>query len=94
MIADAGLSASVVSEIDRNLKAHELIKIRVFEADRAAREAMLEQVCATLDAAPVQHLGRILVIYRPQPEQAQRKAPQARPRRKPPRRTKRSYQNS
>ncbi len=93
MIADAGLSERVMNEIERSLAAHELIKIRVFEADRDVRAAMLEEISDTLNAAPVQHLGKILVVYRPQPEEAQKKAAPLRPRRKLPRRTKRSFQH-
>jgi RNA-binding protein len=37
---------------------------------------MLAQVCATLDCAPVQHLGKVLVLWRPNPER-RKKAPKA-----------------
>lgn len=65
MIGDAGLSESVMREIDINLKSHELIKIRVLGDDREARIAMLETICSTLDAVNVQHIGKMLVVYRP-----------------------------
>lgn len=68
MIGNAGLSEAVLKEIDANLKNHELIKIRVMGDDRAQREAILEAICTRLKAAPVQHIGKILVIYRPSPE--------------------------
>ena len=81
-IGQHGLTPTVVHEIDIALRAHELIKIRVFSDDRAARAALLETVCAAVDAAPVQHLGKLLVIWRPNPEAAKpaaRKARAARP---------------
>ncbi len=68
MIGDAGLTEAVLKEIASTLKAHELIKIRVLSDDRAQREAMLEDICAKLDAAPVQHIGKMLVIYLPNPD--------------------------
>ena len=68
MIGNAGLTESVLKEIAQTLKTHELIKIRVMSDDRALREVMLESICAQLDAAPVQHIGKILVIYKPNPE--------------------------
>lgn len=68
-IAQRGLSDAVLKEIDISLKAHELIKIRVHGDDRQAREAYLDTLCATLDAAPVQHIGKLLIIWRPRPEQ-------------------------
>lgn len=68
IIGDAGLTPAVLKEIDTSLNAHGLIKIRVFGDDREARVAMYETICDKLDAAPVQHIGKLLVIYRPQKE--------------------------
>ena len=92
MISDAELTAGVAAEIDRNLTSHELIKVRVFAAARPEREQLLEDICATLHAAPVQHIGKILVVYRPRPAQDESHPKKAVTRRKPARRTKRSYQ--
>ena len=64
-ISVAGLSESVIRELDRALKSHELIKIKVAADERETREAMLEEICQRLSAAPVRHIGRMLVIYRP-----------------------------
>lgn len=90
-ISQKGLSPTVLDEIERCLKAHELIKIRVFEADREARDALLAEICATLGAAPVQHIGKLLVIWREKPaEEAKEGAPAPRPRRNPPRLTKKA----
>ena len=66
-IGHHGLTPTVLHEIDVNLLAHQLIKIRVFGDDRDAREALLTAICDALDAAPVQHLGKILTIWRPAP---------------------------
>lgn len=76
-IASRGLSASVLAEIDRCLAAHELLKIRLFDADRETRDAMLEEICAAVDAAPVQHIGKLLLIWREKPAAAVAAAPQA-----------------
>ena len=65
LIGDRGLTAAVLEEIDRTLTAHELIKIRVAGAERAERDAMLEEICETLSCAAVHHLGKTLIIYRP-----------------------------
>ncbi|GAB2890308.1 hypothetical protein GCM10027046_18660 [Uliginosibacterium flavum] len=67
-IAGNGLSASVLKEIDLALKAHELIKIRVFGDDREARAAYLLQICVELKCAAVQSIGKLLVIFRENPE--------------------------
>lgn len=66
MIGDAGLTPSVLKEIDASLDAHGLIKIRVAGDDRQARIELYGSVCEQLGAAPVQHIGKLLVVYRPQ----------------------------
>lgn len=68
LVGGDGLSASVKKEIDNALKAHGLIKVRVFSDDRAARELMLKTLADELDAAPIQHIGKLLVLWRPMPE--------------------------
>lgn len=65
MIGDSGLTPAVMKEIDASLNAHGLIKIRVLGDDRDARVGHYETICAELSAAPVQHIGKLLVIYRP-----------------------------
>jgi putative YhbY family RNA-binding protein len=67
-IGHAGLSPTVLHEIDVALGAHELVKVRVHSDDRDEREAHLAGICESLDAAPVQHLGKILILWRPAPK--------------------------
>jgi RNA-binding protein len=71
IVGHHGLTAAVLHEIDVNLLAHELIKVRVFSEDREQRLAMLERICTALDAASVQHIGRLLVLWRPAPEKTE-----------------------
>ena len=66
IVGGAGLSAQVVAEIDRSLKSHELIKVRV-NAEREDREAMLAEICGRTGAKAVQHIGKILVLFRENP---------------------------
>ena len=68
MIGNDGLTPAVVQEIDLALSAHGLIKVRVFSDERAAREAILAQLADRLGAAPIQHIGKLLVLWRPLPE--------------------------
>ena len=67
MIGADGLTPAVIKEADGALNAHGLIKVRVLGDDRAAREAMYAQLCDELNAAPIQHIGKLLVLWRPQP---------------------------
>lgn len=74
-----GLSEAVVREVDSALRAHGLIKVRVFLDDRAERESMLAQLSEQLDAAPIQHIGKLLVLWRPLPPKAVARAEAAGP---------------
>ena len=67
MVGGDGLTANVKKEIDAALNAHGLIKVRVFSDDRAARELMYQELAAELNAAPIQHIGKLLVLWRPVP---------------------------
>lgn len=66
MIGNDGLTPAVQKEIDSALNAHGLIKVRVFNDDRTAREALYQQLADDLNAAPIQHIGKLLVFWRPQ----------------------------
>ena len=68
MIGNDGLTAAVKKEADAALNAHGLIKIRVLGDDRAARETIYQTLADELNAAPIQHIGKLLVLWRPQPE--------------------------
>ena len=69
MIGSAGLTGPVLKEIDLALKSHELIKIRMLGNDRDGREDALQRICEALDAGLVQTIGKILVVFRPRPEE-------------------------
>jgi len=68
LVGGDGLTPAVAKEIDNALKAHGLIKVRVFSDERSARETMLQTLTEQLDAAPIQHIGKLLVLWRPQAE--------------------------
>ena len=70
MIGGDGLTPAVEREVDGALNAHGLIKVRMFSDDRAGREAMLEQLAQSLGAAAVQHIGKLLVLWRPPADKA------------------------
>lgn len=67
LIGSDGLTEAVRKEVDAALKAHGLIKVRVFSDDRLAREGILKELAESLDAAPIQHIGKLLVLWRPLP---------------------------
>ncbi len=82
MIGADGLTPAVVKETDAALNAHGLIKVRIFSDDRANRESIFASLCGELNAAPIQHIGKLLIIWRPMPEkiEAEREDGKAGPR--------------
>jgi RNA-binding protein len=79
IIGDKGLTDEVLAEVDRSLKAHELIKVRAATDEREARDAWLEAICEKLEAHPVQQIGKVFVIYRQNPPEPKARAPRAAP---------------
>ena len=77
-IGQHGLTPAVLHEIDVALLAHELIKVRVFNDDRDARTAVLANICTALGCAPVQQIGKLLVVWRARPA-TEETAPPKRP---------------
>ncbi len=73
-IGGDGLTPAVIKETNVALNAHGLIKVRVFSDERETREAMYAQLCDELNAAPIQHIGKLLILWRPIPpkEKAER----------------------
>lgn len=70
LVGNEGLSAAVVKELDAALTAHGLIKVRVFSDSRDDRATLLAEMAERLAAAAVQHIGKLLVLWRPMPPKA------------------------
>ncbi|MDD3266256.1 MAG: ribosome assembly RNA-binding protein YhbY [Burkholderiales bacterium] len=64
MIGNNGLTTSVIKEVSQSLNAHELIKIRVLGDDREAREALIAEICQATESSFVQHIGKLIVLYK------------------------------
>lgn len=64
MIGENGLTSPVLKEIKLSLQAHELIKIRVLGDDRDYRLQLIEEICDKLECEFVQHIGKLIVIYK------------------------------
>lgn len=70
MISEAGLNPAVIHEIDINLNAHGLIKVKVAGDERDNRLLILQQITQALDCTPVAHIGKVLTLYRALPQHA------------------------
>ena len=64
MIAEKGLSESVLNEVARALEDHELIKVRISVGDRETKNQLISELCANCKAQLVQKIGNIVLIYR------------------------------
>lgn len=67
-IGNAGLSESLLKEFDSSINHHELIKVRVRAADRAARDELIAALCRQSEAELVTRIGNVALIYRKNPE--------------------------
>ena len=63
-IGAKGLTGEVVEEIDRALKAHELIKVRAGSLERHERDLAVSAICEKTGADAVQQIGKVFVLYR------------------------------
>ena len=75
LLGAAGLTEKVLREIDRALTAHALIKIKVPNDDRSERIQVAADVAEKLSAANVQSIGKMIVLFRPQPESEEKQEP-------------------
>jgi RNA-binding protein len=66
-LGEKGLTDAVVAEIERALGAHELVKIRAAPFNREERDVALASICERTGAQAVQHIGKMLVVYRRKP---------------------------
>jgi RNA-binding protein len=63
-IGAKGVTEEVIAEIDRALKAHQLIKVRAGSLDRGQRDRALVSILEQTKAEPVQQVGKVFVLFR------------------------------
>lgn len=68
-VGQAGLSEAFIAELERALTDHELIKVRIDGDDRQVRDAAANEICARTGSALVQRVGKVLVLWRPKPDE-------------------------
>ena len=68
IIGQHGLSEGLMNELNSTLDHHELIKIKIAAGEREERKEIINTVCQTTGAELVQAIGKIFVIYRPNPD--------------------------
>ncbi|MBT8102102.1 MAG: YhbY family RNA-binding protein [Gammaproteobacteria bacterium] len=65
IVADSGLSESLLAEYESTIDHHELIKVRVRVGDRAARDDIIKTLCSRSSAMLIQRIGNVALLYRP-----------------------------
>jgi RNA-binding protein len=63
-IGQHGLTEAVRAETARALHDHELIKVRVQAADRAARDALIAELASQTDSSLVHRIGHVAVLFK------------------------------
>jgi putative YhbY family RNA-binding protein len=69
-VGNAGVTETLVAEVDRALTAHELIKVKIGTDDRADRAAIGDEICARTGATAVHRVGKVIILWRPRPIEA------------------------
>ena len=59
-----GLTQNLIKEVEAQLLAHELIKVKVAAEDREERDRLIERMCAATKASLVQRIGNMAVLYK------------------------------
>ncbi|MDP6375335.1 MAG: ribosome assembly RNA-binding protein YhbY [Pseudomonadales bacterium] len=67
-VGDQGVSDALVKETHRALTDHELIKVRLHTPSREERTEHIKALANACSAEIVQKIGKIVVIYRANPE--------------------------
>ncbi|SFT51165.1 RNA-binding protein [Halomonas saccharevitans] len=67
-VSENGASEGVLAELDRALRDHELVKVKLALPDRDDRAAMLDELVTASGAEPVQKIGKMALLYRHNPK--------------------------
>ena len=70
-VGGKGITDALATEVDGALEHHELIKVKIGAADREARDAMIADLAGRCEAALVQRIGNVAILYRPSTDHRQ-----------------------
>lgn len=79
VVGRAGPTDAVIEQVRRVQKTHDLIKVRVEMDDRVEVQAAAEQLASKTESILVNRIGKVAVLYKPQAERTEVKAPEKRP---------------
>ncbi len=64
IVGQKGISDTLLTETDRSLNDHELIKIKLASTDRELRKQQIEAICENCKAELIQNIGKTALIFR------------------------------
>ena len=64
LIGNAGLGPNLITEMDRALSDHELVKVRARVGDRDLRDTLLAELATATNSELVQRIGHVALYYR------------------------------
>jgi RNA-binding protein len=76
-VGASGVTDAVVAELNQTLDTHELIKVKLLNDDREARQALIQLLCQFSHADKVQVIGKVVILYRRHPKQPKIALPRA-----------------
>jgi len=65
LVGQGGISPNLVTEFDRALNDHELVKVRARVGDRDLRDEILDELAKATGSELVQRIGHVALYYRP-----------------------------
>ena len=68
LVGQNGIGPNLVTELERALNDHELVKVRARVGDRSLRDEILDELARTTGAEIVQRVGHVGLYYRRNPE--------------------------
>ena len=63
-VSDNGISEGTLTELERALNDHELIKVKFSFEDRESKKLAIEHILQQSGAECVQQIGKIVLLYR------------------------------
>lgn len=76
-VGGKGISDTLVEEVIGALEHHELIKVKLTADDRDSRHALIDELVRRAEAALVQRIGHVAILYRPSKDHRQIVLPRA-----------------
>jgi RNA-binding protein len=70
IVGAPGISRSLIAALEQALEDHGLVKVRINADDRAARRALVDELCSRCAAELVQTIGHVAVLFREKEDEA------------------------